>query len=172
MVDDVALEAKEYIASLKAFSTINLIVELCRTTGKLKDHLSPGKEWDLFLVDMMMPPGTLFKDIECGRGRFTGALVVEEIRKVYPQVPILLFSGTPFTEVREACEKIPMRVKNCAYWQKGSLQPRELAEKIDKLFTGGALEENKSWWDRLFGALLLEPNMAGIGIDVRKLGGD
>jgi hypothetical protein len=78
-------------------------------------------------------------------------------------------SNCTFKEVREACEQTESIVTNCVHWQKPSLSPAELATKLDQFFKSGSLKKDSGLLARIFGALLFQPNIAGVGVDVKKL---
>lgn len=54
-------------------------------------HLS--QEFDLVILDVMMPPGKLLANEDTGNGVFTGLVLAKRIREKCPDLPIILLSN-------------------------------------------------------------------------------
>ena len=119
-----------------------------------------------------MPPGSLDAEA-CGNGKYTGLIVAQQIRRSLPYTPIMLLSNTTFSDVEDACRATQATIPNCLFWQKQEMNPSRLASKLDEYFDSGKMTKPQpSLLQRIFGMVLLQPNVAGIGIDLKKVGPD
>jgi CheY-like chemotaxis protein len=170
IIDDNKIESAEYRDQLKRHSAYTLDIVVCNSASGYEAAAGSRPAWDIVVVDIMMPPGTVFNRRESGDGRFTGLLVAEQIREKYVHVPILLLSGTPFDDVREVCEKFELKLHNCIFWTKERMPPLKLAKKLDKYFDSGELEKrDPTFWSKIFDAIILKPSIYGVGVDLTKI---
>ncbi len=53
-----------------------------------------SRAWNLFITEMSMPPGTAFNihDPDLRGGLATGRAVIDELERMYPNIPRLLFT--------------------------------------------------------------------------------
>ena len=87
----------------------------------------------LIILDIMMPPGQLFRNHDTNDGITTGMSFYQKIRKISEEIPIIIFTNYTGQEVKN---KIGID-ENSIYLYKSDYLPYELVEKIqDKLRTG------------------------------------
>jgi CheY-like chemotaxis protein len=170
IVDDSKLESSEYRDALLAKCASKIEVVVCNGVNEAVAKLDQDGDWDIIVLDMMMVHDGSQLDLELTKdGKFSGAVLAKRVRCKVGDVPIILLSNCTFKEVREACEQTESIVTNCVHWQKPSLSPAELATKLDQFFKSGSLKKDSGLLARIFGALLFQPNIAGVGVDVKKL---
>ena len=126
---------------------------------------------DFFIVDIMLPPGSLYSDESTNLGLFTGLFLARDIRKKYLDVPIIIFTNSPFKSVQEVAKRFSTRLDNCILLQKADYLPFELVDVVNSYFEEFRLSPNTKpgILKKLFGSLMLQPNINGIGIDLKQL---
>lgn len=171
MVDDerVAMRSYQQELELAGFEVWHY-----NSTAKIKSLLESKKpeRIDLFIIDIMMPPGQLYSDEKTDVGLLTGLFVAQDIRSKYTGIPIILFSNATFESVLRAARRLSSQFENCIFLRKEEILPYELSEIVTKYFKEMKLDSNRRHriLKKLFGSLLLQPNISGIGIDLKKLG--
>src|SRR3989304_2288098 len=101
---------------------------------------------DLLILDLIMPPGQIFKDENTEDGLRTGIFLFKKIREKATALPTVLFSGGQppggvqelpviiFTNVSDAAvREIFRRKEKCWFIHKEDVLPFELAEKIKEI---------------------------------------
>jgi CheY-like chemotaxis protein len=171
VVDDeqVAMQSYQRELELQGYE-----VWFCRSADEAESFLTAETRnpADLFIVDVMLPSGTIYSDEKTGLGLYTGLFLAQKMRKTYPNVPIILFTNASFPLVRDAAKRLSSRLDNCILLRKEDYLPFELAEVVNAYFKELKLRPNRSRLilRRLFGSLILQPNISGLGIDLKKLG--
>lgn len=91
-IDDEYRFVKGYEAALKLsnfevqfFETVESFFEFLDTFDDAKNKI------ELIIIDIMMPPGNRY--IDRTYGRQTGLLMLEDLRKSYPLLPIILLTN-------------------------------------------------------------------------------
>jgi len=51
---------------------------------------------DLFIIDIMLPPEPVYSAEKTDMGLYTGIFLAQDIRKRYPDAPIILLTNTSF----------------------------------------------------------------------------
>ena len=118
---------------------------------------------DFFVIDVMMDLREVYSLQETRAGLYTGVFLATDVRAKWPHVPLVLWSAAMLKFVKEAAAKSAQRISNCAFVSKGEL----LEDVIDSYFKRGRF--GRRWMERLWGAVTLSPNIAGVGLDVKKL---
>lgn len=87
---------------------------------------------DLLILDIMMPPGSSFKDVDTEDGLRTGVRFYERIRENAPNLPVMIF-----TNVSDECvaERFRREAK-CRFLQKKNYLPYQLVEKVKEMLAG------------------------------------
>jgi hypothetical protein len=92
---------------------------------------------------------------------------------VYPDAPIILLSNASFESIQRAAARLTSQLESCILLKKFETLPDALVDVIDRYFREFRLEpQRKNILKRLFGSLLLQPNISGVGIDLKKLSGE
>ena len=60
----------------------------------------------LVVIDIMMPRGTFLKEEETDRGLLSGLFIAYDVRKRFPDVPIIILTNNPTEEV---VERVPAK---------------------------------------------------------------
>lgn len=87
------------------------------------------KQINLIILDIMMPPGETFKDVDVGLR--TGVYFYEKIRPVAPNLPVIIFTNVPV-------EKLGNRFlseKNCWVLRKKDCLPFEMVQQIKQILS-------------------------------------
>ena len=146
------------------------------STQEVEAFISSNKpeEVDFFIIDIMIDLDPLYSSEKTDYGRLTGLFLALDIRKRYPEIPIILLSNTSFDSVLAATKRLTSRLKDCIYLRKQDILPHELTEIVTNYFKKMKLSPNHKLraFRKLFRSLMLEPNFYGIGIDLKKLGKD
>jgi CheY-like chemotaxis protein len=89
-------------------------VETMRSAAQFMDRIQQGglNDWDVIILDVMMPHPEWehFSHERSLDGMLTGALLVEPIRKLLPQVKIVFLTNRPETEIREVVPDMSITV--------------------------------------------------------------
>lgn len=127
---------------------------------------------DLFIIDIMIPPEPLYSAEKTDMGLVTGLFLAQDLRKTYSDTPIILLSNTSFESVLRASRRLTSRFEDCIYLRKGDVLPFQLADIVTRYFEERKLGRTRRHGilRRLFGSLMLQPNISGVGIDLKRLG--
>ena len=120
----------------------------------------------MFIVDLVMPPGKSFPGDECSGGTFTGLFLAHDLRKKYKSTPIVLYSFTSFRYVTAQAKRVAKILRRCAFVRKADYPPVKLVEFIGHYFERGRFPSGIL--RRLVDSLVVEPNVHGVGIDLKK----
>lgn len=171
LIDDVKMEANEYEEAFTKKSAYDIKVTMRHSASDVLRSIREADVWDIVVVDMMMPCGSELDSHECAGGKFTGVVLIREIRKVWRTTPIILLSSAHFEDVKLACKTAALRTENCLFLEKHRYLPHELTKLVDTYFREGRLDiPTQPWLKKIFGMLLLQPNIGGIGVDLKGLG--
>jgi CheY-like chemotaxis protein len=121
---------------------------------------------DLFIIDVMMSSGN-YDLVKTENGLLTGLYVALDIRKAYLDVPIVLFSSSPLPPVTSKARSLAKKISKCSYVSKFEYPPEKLVGYIDYYFQKGRFKDGTL--RKLLDSLILEPNLNGIGVDLKKL---
>jgi DNA-binding response OmpR family regulator len=84
---------------------------------------------DLIILDIMMPAGSTFKDVDTRQGLRTGLYMYEKIRQKASNVPVIILTNVSDEKVAER-----FRSENkCWFFRKEDYLPFELAQQIDEM---------------------------------------
>lgn len=84
---------------------------------------------ELMILDIMMPPGAAFKDVDTQEGLRTGERLFERVRATLPNLPVMILTNVS----RARLEGRFKRERACRLLQKEEYLPFELAEEVEKL---------------------------------------
>lgn len=132
------------------------------------------QRFDLYIVDIMLPPGKKYSRKLTNSGLSTGLFLAQDIRIRFKEKPIILLSNQTLDSVRKWAKQLSARLENCISLNKASTQPETLVEIVNRYFQEFELKprQQKNIFSRLYNSLVLEPNISGIGIDLKKLRDD
>lgn len=150
-----AFEFSQY--EIRHFLSVNSITDIIS---------SKEPETDLFIIDVMLPSGN-YNLTKTENGLLTGLYVALDIRKTFPDIPIILFSASPLPPVTMRARSLARKLSKCSYVSKPEYPPDKLVEYVDYYFKKGKFKDGTL--RKLFDSLILEPNLNGIGVDLKKL---
>jgi len=128
---------------------------------------SSGVKIDLLIIDIMMDPMTVYKADLCEDGLLTGLFLARDIRKQYPSLPIILFSNANITSVILKARRLADRLSRCVYLLKLDYPPAKLVQFINEYFKKGRF--TTGLLKKFLDSIILQPNIQGIGIDLKEL---
>ena len=123
-VDD---EKREMESSALELTLSGYEVSYYRSVDKaLKFFDQNVRRIDLIILDVMMPPGSSFKDVDTMSGLRTGVHFYERIRKNAKDIPVIILTNVSDEHVKERFRS----EKNCWFLQKEDHLPFQLAEEV------------------------------------------
>jgi len=168
LIDDNAWE--HVAAKLKGiFALSDLALDVISTVDAARTVLHNNESRcpaDIFVVDVMMPPGESYKNEETHDGLITGLYLARDIRTFYPLVPIILWSGTNLDTVRLLAIHMEKKLTKCIFIKK-PFPSEKLVEIIESYFTHGRFK--MSLMKRIWDGIVLQPGIGGLKVDVKKL---
>ncbi|MHC4475447.1 MAG: hypothetical protein ACYTEL_07370 [Planctomycetota bacterium] len=166
-VDDDAVGSRFYIKSLEA--TGNKVTYF-RTVGAFLKAVGSDSRFDLYIVDLMMAPGKTYLPEETDEGVSTGLRLTIDICAVHPDAPIFVISNLNVDQVLQEVRKAFHEINNIVFLRKSETPPDLLAELAEKALTGGLSSLNKkSLFAKIIDLIVLQPNLFGMGVDLKKL---
>lgn len=84
---------------------------------------------DLLILDVMMPPGVAFKNVDTELGIRTGVRFFERARQLLPDLPVIILTNVSDEKVKERFEQ----ETNCLFLRKEDYYPFELPAEVQKL---------------------------------------
>jgi DNA-binding response OmpR family regulator len=91
-----------------------------------------GREIDLFVIDLMNAPGKTFAAADTKLGRRTGVLFYETLRRLSPEIPVVILTNVTSTDLRNRFDS----ESNCRWLRKDRCLPFELVAEVDNLLRG------------------------------------
>jgi DNA-binding response OmpR family regulator len=88
---------------------------------------------ELLILDIMMPPGTVFKDVDTEGGLRTGLAFYRHVRERAAKLPVFILTNVSDPAVDERFQG----EDNCWFFRKDQCLPFELAEHVKKLLGKG-----------------------------------
>lgn len=168
VLDDDYKILKGYFEELEC---LGFSVTVTGTFSEFMEVLSSGKTIDLFVIDVMMPPGeSPFTDLASDDGRKTGLMIGRWLREKGIKTPIIFFSIAWLEEDISRIKNYEKMVENSVHIKKTEVLPSELGTFIQAVLKKGKVPGNFSkLLKRLVNSLELKPNICGVGIDIKKL---
>jgi CheY-like chemotaxis protein len=84
-------------------------------------------EIGVIVLDIMIPPGKTYENLDTGEGLKTGVFLYDTLRQILPDVPIIVL-----TNVTEDETLNEFRQRGVNFWQKASLLPSRLVKLVSK----------------------------------------
>lgn len=125
---------------------------------------------DLFLVDVMLATEGGYPPEKTGGGLLTGLLLAQDLRPLFPDTPITFFSAASLQWIKEGIETTIKSIGNSALLRKGDFDSTyEFGEVIEQILEAGKYPVKKdNRLRKLWDAIILQPNISGVGIDLKK----
>jgi len=130
------------------------------------------KTVDTFLVDVMLVSERRYPADETLDHLYTGVFLARDIRKYHQAVPIVLVSNHSMKDSVDRIRKALASIGNCAFVPKQSFKSAlEFGNTVEAIMADGVASLKKGFWKRLGAGVLVQPNFAGVGIDLREVFG-
>ncbi len=125
------------------------------------------KSIDLFLVDVMLPSEFRYP---IDYSRYTGVFLARDIRKYHQAVPIVLLSNHSMPDAVARIQKALASIGNCAFVSKQRFKTAlDFGDIIEAILADGVGALKRGFWKRLGAGVLIQPNFAGVGVDLREV---
>jgi CheY-like chemotaxis protein len=166
LVDDDRYQADGY---LKAMFVDGHMPTYFPSPASCLTALRKRKQFDIFVVDVMMGLRGAFSAEETDGGKTAGAALAKGIREHNKHSPIVLFTNSTEPLFLAEVSKLVSDVECIGVVKKADFPPLALSRLLDRANKKGlesALRQNllHRLWDRL----ILEPNFHGIGFSLKK----
>lgn len=86
---------------------------------------------DLIILDIMMPPGSSFKDVDTNLGLRTGVRFYEKIRQKAPELPVIILTNVSDEQLAERFRE----EEKCRFLRKEDYLPFELVQQVDEVIS-------------------------------------
>lgn len=166
IVDDEKVALRYYVQELELEGYSVELLTRASECKRLLDLQTPTTA-DMLVLDIMMPSQGIYHESKTDSGLLTGLYLARDIRKLYQDIPILLWSAAPFPELIDHAKRLAKGLNNCAFIRKSDYTPIGFAKFVNSYFADNGFKSGffRTLWD----SLLLEPNFSGVGIDIKKL---
>lgn len=165
LVDDNAWEhVAGKLPSMFGLEDINL--EVISSADEFNARRDGLGRVDMYILDVMMPPGIGYSGSETHDGLITGLYVARDIRATDPLVPIILWSGSNIDTVRLLAIHMQRKLERCIFVKKPIPAPK-LVELVKSYFKNGRFASPLV--KRIWEGIILKPSIGGVGLDVKSL---
>ncbi len=125
----------------------------------------------VFVVDVMLPSDGRYSREDTRDYLYTGVFLARDIRNAHPKTPILLVSNHALRENLRRIERAMATIGCCAFIAKQSFaNPGEFADLVQRIAERGVIgAKPRNIFGRLARGIMLQPNVAGVGIDIKEL---
>ena len=167
IIDDDRFQVKHYV---RALSEAGFEVELITNTSKLAPIIKGDMHQDasFFIVDMMMPPGTIYEKAETCDGEYTGLFVLRDLRRKFPVIPIILWTCAHIERNLEEAKRQAAATNICHYVRKTNLSPSLLVSELNYYLEKGRFRPQIGKF--LWKAVRIGGHILGVGADIKTLG--
>ncbi len=87
------------------------------------------REIELLVLDIMMPPGEVFKNVDTEGGLTTGIHVYKRVRQRFPTLPVVILTNVTDENIIESFRK----EAHCRFLSKEEYLPFELVDEIKEV---------------------------------------
>ena len=165
--DEIYMQTYAQFMKLEGFD-----VACFRTPRSFLDELeTPGVSgFKVIICDLMMPWGNAFSSDETDQGMLTGLRLVEAIRVKGLSAPIIIFTNLNLETRMKQLVTEAAKLKDVFVLQKHDAPPDRFARAVQGLLERGTLsEQQQGALGQFFDSLILEPKIAGLGVNIKKL---
>lgn len=165
IVDESVHEVRPLLTDL---SIRGLNVKVCPSADDCLELIMNGQKPNLFVLDVMLLSKGAFSQIETDDFLYTGLLLGRVIREILIDVPIMFFTSMSLASgllyINETIESLG----NSIVVRKHEIgKPHEFYDHIIPILESGRVQ-SKSVVGTFADNVLIQPNFAGIGFDVKK----
>lgn len=101
-IDDEPQFVEAYVMELQDISEIVLARDADKALALFAEHQA---RIELVILDIMMPAGHIFQDVDTKRGRRTGVYLYHEMRVVAPRLPFIILTNLSDPEIERVFDK-------------------------------------------------------------------
>jgi CheY-like chemotaxis protein len=167
IVDDSKLSISAFLEEL---ALTGFKVSHYRSVDSCLEFVKTKRHVDIFVLDIMMPPGNAYRSRNTDDGLFTGRLLAHDIRRLYPITPIVFLSNLSDPINIDGFSRSRELLGNVVFLNKVDVSPVHFSKLINSILSKGIdAVENKSLFAKIIDSLLIRPSFYGIGIDLLKL---
>jgi CheY-like chemotaxis protein len=168
LVDEDRIQMAPFVAELELRGLSVHVLEEADSCLKTAKH---HKRLDIAIIDVMLPSARRYSLEETQNHLYTGVFLARDIRSIHPDLPILLISNQTFREELRRIDRGMRTIGNCAFLSKRAFaDASEFADIVEKILSHGIKKaEAKDIFGRLYRSIILQPKIAGIGVDLREL---
>lgn len=130
-VDDEQREMDSYYLELQIQLSTNEVVFMKKVDDARKFFKENINQIQLLILDIMMPPGVEYKDVDTQQGLRTGVKFFETVRTESPDLPVIIFTNVSDQGVAEHF----IKQDKCQFFRKENYAPSELAEEVIKILS-------------------------------------
>lgn len=115
----------------------------------------------------------LFTEDNTNSFSMTGIVLLRELRKTLFTVPAIIFTNTGNKTIIDRVSTHLEELQHAVVmWKSEFADPFEFCNRVSKILQVGIeVERRRKVHSRFLDSIMLEPNFAGIGFDIRKLFG-
>jgi CheY-like chemotaxis protein len=129
-IDDEKRFADSYICYLRDISQFN--IDMAADVDEAIDRLNKdNNDIELVVMDIMMPPGNVFKGIDTKKGLRTGQFLYEKIRDSHPNLPIVVFTNVSDPDAKEIFKDD----KLCKFMEKPQYNLKDFSNEIKAILS-------------------------------------
>lgn len=133
-VDDESRYVDSYIQELKS-PPHNYEVEYYNEVDTALEFLgSHLDQIELLILDIILPPGSAFEDVDTESGLRTGVAFFERARAMRPDLPVIILTNVSDEQVREGF----ISKDKCTYLRKEDYYPFELCAEVEQMLAGSS----------------------------------
>ena len=166
-IDDETPHIGIYITFLQA-ACLNVVHY--KSPDSCLSDLKKGKSYAIYITDLMMPSYGLYSREESRDYLMTGAMLAKDIRVYDLEAPIIVFTNMNVNAILDKVRLSLDEIANAFLLRKSKYAPDKLAELACAILDKGvSVLERKTILQIFWDSLILEPNVAGLGIDLKKL---
>jgi CheY-like chemotaxis protein len=167
IIDDETVHVDYYVAALQG---LGLQAEHFTSPDLCLSALRLGNRFSLFVIDLMMPSFGEYSRASMQNYLTTGLHLAKDIRKSDAEIPIVLFTNLNIDSILAEVKAELSGERNIFVVRKIDYPPHIFAEAIGAVLSGqGPFAERSGILRRFWDSLVLEPNVCGLGIDIKKL---
>jgi DNA-binding NarL/FixJ family response regulator len=122
-VDDEQRRVAAFVAELEQCFDVRYIPEVDEALSFFEENLASV---ELLILDIMMPAGRVFRDVDTQYGLMTGVYFYDKIRERAPDMPVIIFTNV----TNEQLSKRFNEESNCLFLKKKDYLPHELVTEV------------------------------------------
>ncbi len=137
-------------------------------------EFSQNSHTDLYVIDVMLATrddSSKYNRTNTMNYLFTGCVLARDLRNQGVETPIIFFTQTSRREAMQEIKRQAKEIGNCAFLSKSDMEEMFDFRNIIQEVLGKGLEgaSKRDWFSWIYKATLLQPNIAGLGVDAKVI---